>query len=174
MMNTFYLPDLADAQFVRHYFFRHPQHGPCSCVLVTQCKANSPNLQYAHVMYVYEQGDFLTGRPCFAVAAEVNRIAPPGSGRSYFLGMFPGEPQHVNLGASDEWADIEKFADKALEIIVEHFALSAPPQDIGAPTVMVQRFRPPRTSMPVDHNTPSKGHDTPPKAQGKKWWQFWK
>lgn len=174
MTNMLYLPDLAEAEFVRHYFFQHPQHGPCSCVLVTQCKANSPNLQYAHVMYVYAQGDFLTGKPCFAVAAEVNRIAPPGSGRSHFLGMFAGEPRHVNLGASDEWADIEKFTAKALEVIAEHFDLPSPPQDIEAPTLMVERFRPPHTYMPEEHNTPTESHEMPPKVKVKKWWQFWK
>ena len=144
MMNMVYLPDLADGRFVRQYVFRHPQRGPCSCVLVTECRANS-TIQYAHVMYVYEQGDFLTGRPCFAVASEVNRVAPPDSGRSHFLGMFPGGPQHINLGASDDWADIGEFARKALEVIVEHFSLSSPPAEMAAPTVMVQRFRVPHT-----------------------------
>ena len=167
MINAIYLPDLKDARFVRNYFFRHPQRGPCSCVLVTQCKANSPNLQYAHVMYVYEQGDFLTGRPCFAVASEVNRMASPGSGRSYFLGMFPGEPQHINLGASDDWVDIEKFANKALDIIVEHFSLSKVPEEIAVPAVMLQNFRVPPSNVFEDHNSQAK-------AKTRKWWQFWK
>ena len=145
MMRMVAFPALAGADFVRNYVFSHPQRGPCSCVLVTACKADS-SLQYAHVMYVYEQGDFLTGRPCFAVASEVNRMASPGSGRSHFLGVFPGGPQHENRGASDEWADLERFAHHALEIIAEHFSLSSLPQEIAVPTVMRQRFRVPRTS----------------------------
>src|SRR5512136_2237169 len=130
MMNTVYLPDLSGGRFVRSYFFRHPQRGPCSCVLVTDCK-NSSRVQYAHVMYVYEGGDFLTGRPCLAVASEVNRMASAGSGRSHFLGLFPGEG-HVNLGAADEWAEMEKFAAKALEVIAEQFSLPKPPEQMDA------------------------------------------
>jgi len=118
-------------------------------------------------MYVYEQGDFLTGRVCFAVAAEVNRIAAPGSGRSHFLGVFPGEPRHINLGASDDWADLEKFAGKALEVIVEHFSLPAAPEDIGVPAVMLQEFRVPHTYMLGSSHIP-------PTVKAKKWWQFWK
>jgi hypothetical protein len=118
-------------------------------------------------MYVYEQGDFLTGRPCFAVAAEVNRLASPDSGRSLFLGVFPGEPRHINLGASDDWADLEKFADKALEVIVEHFSLSKAPEEIAVPTVMLQRFRVPHTYVLGDP-------DTPTKVKTRNWWQFWK
>ena len=166
MMNAVYLPELADARFVRNYVFRHPQRGPCSCVLVTECRTNSP-IQYAHVMYIYEQGDFLTGRPCFAVASEVNRVASPDSGRSHFLGVFPGGPQHLNLGATDDWADIEKFANKALEVIVEHFSLAKAPEEIAVPTVMLQRFRVPHTNVLGDHNKPTK-------AKTRKWWQFWK
>jgi hypothetical protein len=166
MISTVDLPELVDARLVRHYFFRHPQRGPCSCVLVTDCRTNS-RIQYAHVMYVYEQGDFLTGRPCFAVAAEVNRVASPGSGRSHFLGVFPGEPRHINLGASDEWADLERFANKALEVIVEHFSLSIAPKEIGVPTAMLQRFRVPRAHALGDPNAP-------PKAKTGKWWQFWR
>lgn len=168
--NMVYLPDLAEGRLVRYYHFRHPQSGPSSCVLVSDCKANSPNLQYAYVLYVYEGGDFLTGRPCFAVASEVNRVAPVGSGRSHFLGVFPGGQQHINLGASDDWADIQKFTPRALEIIVEHFSLSSPPQEAMVPTVMLQRFRVPRSYVLASSTPPP----PPPPAPAKKWWEFWK
>jgi hypothetical protein len=118
-------------------------------------------------MYVYEQGDFLTGRPCFAVVSEVNRVAAPDSERSHFLGVFPGGPQHINLGASDDWADMERFANKALEIIAEHFSLSNLPEEIAVPTMMLQRFRVPHTYVLGDSNAPTK-------AKTRKWWQFWK
>jgi hypothetical protein len=165
-----YLPGLEGARFVRMYFFRDPQRGPCSCVLVTDCR-NSSRVQYAHVMYVYEGGDFLTGRPCLAVASEVNRMASAGSGRSHFLGLFPGEG-HVNLGAADDWADMDRFAAKALEVIAEQFSLPKPPEEIEAPTMMVQRFRVPRASMAQP--SAAGGQDVAKKAEPKKWWQFWK
>ena len=165
-----YLPGLEGARFVRMYFFREPQRGPCSCVLVTDCR-NSSRVQYAHVMYVYEGGDFLAGRPCLAVASEVNRMASAGSGRSHFLGLFPGEG-HVNLGAADDWVDMDRFAAKALEVIAEQFSLPKPPEEIEAPTMMVQRFRVPRASMAQPSATG--GQDVTKKAEPKKWWQFWK
>lgn len=165
-----YLPDLAEGRLVRYYHFRHPQFGPSSCVLVSDCKANSPNLQYAHVLYVYEGGDFIMGRPCFAVASEVNQGPAVSIGRSHFLGLFPGDGQqiHINLGASDDWADIQKFTPRALELIVEHFSLANPPQEVMVPTVMLQRFRVPHSYVLAPSTPPL----PPPPA--KKWWEFWK
>lgn len=167
MKNVFYLPDLTGARYVRHYFFRHPQHGPCSCVLVTDCQAAS-RVQYAHVLYVYAGGDFLTGRPCLAVASEVNRVATAGSAGSHFLGLFPGEPMHVNLGASDEWADLVKFAARALEIVAGHFSLPGLPQEIDTPAMMAQRFRPPRTYAQGQPDRPPQAGGEPPKEEKKK------
>jgi len=124
-----------------------------------------------HVMYVYEGGDFLTGRPCLAVASEVNRMATAGSGRSHFLGLFPGDG-HVNLGAADEWADMDSFAAKALEVVAGQFSLSKPPEEIEAPAMMVERFRVPQVM--TAHNPAAGGQDAPQEAEPKKWWQFWK
>ena len=98
-------------------------------------------------------------------------MATAGSGRSHFLGLFPGEG-HVNLGAADEWADMDKFAAKALEIIAEQFSLPKPPEEMEAPMMMVQRFRVPQTMMA--HTPVSDRQDAPKKAEPKKWWQFWK
>lgn len=120
-------------------------------------------------MYVYEQGDFLVGRPCFAVTSEANRTATPGSGRSHFLCVFPGGPQHDNLGAADDWADLEKFAAKALGVIAERFALPGPPQEIAVPTMMLQKFRTPRTYAREDQAAPKAVAET----KAKPWWQFW-
>lgn len=149
--NMVYLPRLTDARFVKMYFFRHPQLGPCSCVLVTDCKSGE-GPQYSHVMYVYEKGDFITGRPSLAVASEVNRIARPGSGRSHFLGVFRGPPpKHENLGASDDWADLEKFSRHALEVVAQHFGLPKPPEEIPVPTIMLQKFQLPHSYLLEDH-----------------------
>lgn len=169
MMNVFYLPDLTGARYVRHYFFRHPQHGPCSCVLVTGCRSVS-RVKYAHVLYVYEGGDFLTGRPCFAVASEVNLVAGLGDTGSHFLGTFPGDPIHVNLGASDEWADLDKFTARALEVVAGHFSLPELPKEIDTPTMMVQRFR-----LPCSYALGEpEGRGEPPKEKKKKGWRLWK
>jgi hypothetical protein len=159
-----YLPNLAGGQFVRNYFFKHPELGPCSVVLVTDCQSNLP-VQYTHVMYVYEKGDFLTGKPRYAVASEVNRMATPGEERSHFLGVFT-QGNHLNLGASNDWADLEKFASKALTVIQEHYSLTQLPQEIEVPTIMRQRFQVPQTMITKNEIAPTKIK--------KKWWQFWK
>jgi len=98
-------------------------------------------------------------------------MASPGSGRSHFLGLFPGEG-HVNMGAADEWAELDSFAAKALEVIAGQFSLSKPPEEIEAPAMMVQRFRVPQAM--TAHTPVAGGQDAPPKAEPKKWWQFWK
>lgn len=177
-MDLVYLPGIADAKFVRNYFFPHPEMGPCSCVLVTGCKSED-GPAYAHAFYVYERGDFLTGRPCFAVAAEINKLSQPGDGRSHFLGVFPGGPEHINQGASDEWADLEKFERRAIEVVMERFSLGEPPKELPVPAMMLQRFRVPR-SYPLGGAPAKKDPDLPTPRGGitvlppKKWWEFWK
>jgi hypothetical protein len=162
---SLYLPDLSSARFVRQYAFRHPDLGPSSCVLVTDCQSPSP-IQYVHVMYVYEHGDFLTGKICLAVSSEVNRMATPGSGRSHFLCIFSGA-KHINLGPSDDWADLEKFTAKALEVISGQYSLEKSPEEIPVPAIMLEKFQPPRPQIASDNPAPAK-------VQAKKWWQFWK
>jgi hypothetical protein len=128
-------------------------------------------------MYAYEGGDFITGVPRLAVAAEVNRRASPGSGRSHFLGVFAGEPCHVIAGESDDWEDMEEFAVRALEVVVEHYSLPAPPTEIEVPTRMRRAFQLP-SSYHLESPSPppetARCADTPARVPARKWWQFWK
>lgn len=162
-----YLPDLSEARFVRQYAFRHAEMGACCCVLVSDCQSPSP-IQYAHVMYVYEHGDFLTGDICLAVSSEANRMAVPGDGRSHFLCIFSGS-KHINLGPSDDWADLDKFTARALEVVAQQYSLENPPEEIPVPTLMLEKFQLPRPQIAPENPAP-----TLVNAPVKKWWQFWK
>jgi len=52
---------------------------------------------------------------CLCVASEVNELHGEGMGGSHFLCTFT-EQGHGNFGASDDWADLGKFAEKAIAI----------------------------------------------------------
>jgi len=71
-------------------------------------------VQYLYILVVYEQD----GEPCLFVASEVNQDREAFGGGSHFLGVFPGDG-HLNLGDSDEWADRERFVERALAIARE-------------------------------------------------------
>lgn len=78
-------------------------------------------VQYLYVLAAFRGEEQV---PCLCVASEKNMLhgkGLPGSG-SHFLGVFPGRG-HLNLGASDDWADLRKFAGRALEVCREHLGL---------------------------------------------------
>jgi hypothetical protein len=118
-----YWPTLSDARLANSY-----QIGPYMGMLFTDCKSVG-GIQYTHVLMVFKPNP-LTGKlppkpvPSLAVAAEVNSRAEIGGG-SHFLGVFPGDG-HMNLGGSDEWANLEKFAHRALEFAAEHLNVNEP------------------------------------------------
>lgn len=166
-----YLPDLKTMRIVRNYVL-----GDCFCLLCTDCVTNQ-QVEYTHVLFVIRAP---SRDPNFAVAAEVNAMAEMGraqlermraAGRSpeeiaatadlvgsHFLGVFPGDG-HRNLGASDNWADLEKFAKRALEIVATEFGITTAP--IERPVLTPQ--------APAKQATPASA------SEGRKrWWQFWK
>lgn len=72
------------------------------------------SIQYLYILAVYTPND----EPCLFIASEVNGMQQRFGGASHFLGLFPGDG-HLNLGDSDEWADRDHFAEKALAIAEE-------------------------------------------------------
>ncbi|HLT47481.1 MAG TPA: hypothetical protein VK002_09660 [Rubricoccaceae bacterium] len=72
-------------------------------------------IEYAFILAVYDDA---TREPVYFVTSEVNAMAKELGGGSHFLCAFDG-PRHVNMGASDEWADPEKFFPEALRIAAE-------------------------------------------------------
>jgi hypothetical protein len=71
-------------------------------------------VEYLYILAVYDPD----GEPCLFVASEVNAMHATFGGGSHFLGVFPGEG-HFNMGDSDEWADRERFTERALAIARE-------------------------------------------------------
>ena len=78
-------------------------------------------VQYLYTLAVHPKAG---GSAVLYVASEYNKMHQPGAadGRgSHFLGVFPGEG-HENLGASDDWADLEKFEARACAVARERLA----------------------------------------------------
>ena len=99
-------PLIADARPLRRY-----QLGDYRALLLGDIQAGG-RVQYLYVLEVYDP----TRQRCFAVAAEKNSFPDPDEPPSYFLGVFNGD-WHDNLGRSEEWGDLDKFTDRALEIV---------------------------------------------------------
>ncbi len=74
------------------------------------------SVQYAFILAVYAAE---TQKAVYFVASEVNAMASVFGGGSHFLGVFDGG-RHLNMGASDEWANLEKFYARALQIATDH------------------------------------------------------
>ncbi|MGF1581556.1 MAG: hypothetical protein ACFCD0_19690 [Gemmataceae bacterium] len=72
-------------------------------------------VQYEYIMVIYD----LEKQPCLFVGSEINEEQVTCGGGSHFLGIFPGDG-HLNLGSSNEWGDMERFAEKAVELAREH------------------------------------------------------
>jgi hypothetical protein len=79
-------------------------------------------IEYAFILAVYDDA---TGEPVYFVTSEVNARAKASGGGSHFLCAFEG-PVHVNMGASDDWTDPEKFFPEALRIAKERFGIVHP------------------------------------------------
>ncbi len=76
-------------------------------------------IQYKYILVVNNVGD---EKPIYFVSSEENTLAKDLGGGSNFLCAFEGEG-HVNYGCSDEWANYDMFADRALRMVKEKFNL---------------------------------------------------
>ena len=92
-------------------------------------KMRSPGLvKYLYVMLIFKMPE---NKLCLCVASEKNRDygrntqddQPFDFGGSHFLGLFPGQ-DHLNLGASNDWADVDRFTARALELARDHLKVS--------------------------------------------------
>ena len=91
-------------------------------------------IEYLYLMPVFRVAD---QELCLCVASEKNRLhgksfAGDGTmdvGESHFLGVFPGDG-HLNLGSSNDWADLDRFTAKALEVARQHLGVEEPAVEI--------------------------------------------
>ena len=118
-----YFPSLKRARPVKRF-----QLGPYLAVVFTDCESLG-TVQYTHALFVLPED---SSEPRLAVAAEVNALhGQPGheASGSHFLGLFPGSG-HLNFGDSNDWADLETFTGKALELAAERLGIPDAPQEI--------------------------------------------
>jgi hypothetical protein len=105
---SFYAPALEGAEVAARFVLADRY----DAVLRTHPPAarQSGSVKYLYTLAVYPQG-----RPdaVLYIASEMNTMS--GGLGSHFLCVFPGDG-HLNLGASDEWADRERFEPRALEV----------------------------------------------------------
>ena len=134
-----YFPNIRNQRFVTA-----ADWGAYYCNLFTECE--SPGLtNYEHVLFVHDLSD---DDLVLAVASEVNQGAvdhPALNMGSHFLGLFPGQG-HLNMGASNDWADLDLFAARAFSAAREHLGLpSSPPPEQAADEGM--HLEPPHEAM---------------------------
>ncbi len=112
-----YLPALRNARPVYRY-----RIGDYVAIIMTDCESIG-TIQYTHVLFLLDPNQ---PNPIFAVAAEVNTMPAAESETQSFLGVFPGS-RHENHGLSADWADLDKFSARALQIVAERFEIAEPP-----------------------------------------------
>jgi hypothetical protein len=100
--------------------------GPHRAALLGRVESTSLT-DYLYVLAVFwEQAT----EPCLIVTSEVNAQCWNIGGGSHFLGVSYADV-HRNLGASDDWADVEKFTSKALSIAATELGVKETPREVS-------------------------------------------
>ena len=81
---------------------------------------------YLYVLAVFKEQ---ATEPCLVVTSEVNADCWNIGGGSHFLCVFSGEI-HSNMGASDDWADLDKFTSKALSLAASELRVFDSPREV--------------------------------------------
>lgn len=123
-----YMPHIRSAVARRRY-----RLGSYTAVLLDQIESVGA-VEYLYIVAVRRDGDDL---PCLFVTSETSEMPEGLGGRPHFLGMFDASG-HSNLGASDEWADMEHFASRALSIVIARLNITEEPRVIPSDEPQVQ------------------------------------
>jgi hypothetical protein len=100
-----YAPIIKSARRVREHELG-PSH---SAVLLTDIKGDT-RILYSHLLVIFKSG---REHPVAFVSSEATGGKNAGV---HYLCTFT-EEGHANFGASDDWADLEKFERGALELV---------------------------------------------------------
>jgi hypothetical protein len=119
-----YGPAIQDANPVRTYALPSRKH---SALLMDSVKTTG-SVTYKFVLAVF---DDYTRRELLYVTSELNSRAVLSGEGSHFLCLFHND-QHSNFGASDDWSDIDKFAEAAMAIALRE--LDEPMEATHSPT----------------------------------------
>ena len=119
-----YVPLIKRGQVKRCYGF-----GPYRAELMGRIESASLT-DYLYVLAVYKEQ---AAEPCLVVTSEVNADCWNIGGGSHFLCVFSGEI-HSNMGASDDWADLDKFTSKALSLAAAELRVFESPREVSIPS----------------------------------------
>lgn len=115
-----YLPHLKYATPIRRY-----RLGNYMATLLSECQTTDAQIEYAHALVIYQLlGVAQTAKPALVISSETNTSARKEG--YYFLCSFAHE--HRNYGASQDWANLEKFESAALQLAGQMLEVSEPPQ----------------------------------------------
>lgn len=106
-----YSPAIVNAKTLERF-----ELGPYTAILYGDIEA-SGMVRYKYILAILNDGE-----PRLFVSSEVNIMADELGGGSHFLCVFKGD-SHLNFGSSDDWADLETFKPKAIEMAREHLGL---------------------------------------------------
>jgi hypothetical protein len=112
-----YIPGVGESNPLRRY-----RLGQYVAVLAGDIKSPG-QVSYLYILSFVRDGE---NEPSVYVASEVDRFSFLGGG-SHVLGVFDAAGHH-NLGASDDWADLDRFATEALTVGARYLGVTAPPE----------------------------------------------
>ena len=115
-----YVPRITRGQVKRRFSL-----GPYRAELLGRVESASLT-DYLYVLAVFKGQ---AAEPCLVVTSEVNADCWNIGGGSHFLCVFSGEI-HSNMGASDDWADLDKFTSKALTLAAAELRVLESPTEI--------------------------------------------
>lgn len=109
--------------------------GPYWAVLVGDISRNT-NVEYLYTLVLLARSGAraaaepdLRGGARLIVTSEVNSLGP-GLGGSHFFCAWSTDGHH-NMGSSDEWADIDRFTERALAEAARRLNVEEPPNEIN-------------------------------------------
>lgn len=114
-----YLPTITKARWVKRF-----QIGPYRAIVGTDCESTGP-IHYTHILYIFKEGE---DRPYLAVSSEF-AYGTGEDGIRHVCLFFGGS--HFNAGPSSDWADLEKFTQKALELVADVLHVTDKPQELS-------------------------------------------
>jgi hypothetical protein len=119
-----YFPNITKATWVKYY-----RIGPYRAVIGTHCESVG-KIYYVHVLYLF--GDEKGHGPLLAFASEYADLT--GKNGERCLSLFQNGV-HYNMGFSKDWADLELFIPKALQVAAERLGIEEKPEEVIVPNV---------------------------------------
>ena len=99
---------------------------PYTFIILGEIESIGP-IGYLYILGAVKDGE---KAPNLFVSSEINSTVGKWGGGSHFLCVFDQEG-HWNMGDDDQWANLDIFAAKALEVATERIGLEGSPKLYG-------------------------------------------